>query len=146
MINLNKALIAGNLTKKPTEAKTNSGITVTNFSVATNKNYTDKDGNKKSETEYHDIVFFGKTAENIVKYLDKGSHVLVEGEIKTRSWEGDDGKKRYRTEIIGNNIQFGARSDSKGSSQEFNEDDYAGGEEVDINLEEDDIDIEEIDF
>ncbi len=125
MINLNKIIVCGNLTADPEKKVTESGTTITTFSIATNRHYT-KDGQKQQETEYHDIVFFGKQAENIVKYLSKGSQALVEGRLQTRSWEGKDGKKNYRTEIVGQNVQFGSRKESK-------DNEYAGSDD-DINL------------
>lgn len=107
---LNKALIIGNLTQDPELKSLPSGTAVCNFSLATNRNYTDKEGNKKEDTNYHNIVVFGRQAETTSQYLSKGSMALVEGRIQTRSWEGDDGQRRYRTEIVANRVQFGPRS------------------------------------
>lgn len=97
---LNKVLIIGNLGDKP---KLTSGAA--NFSVATSENWTDKNGEKKVRTEWCNVVCFGKQAENCEKYLDKGSKVLVEGKLRTDSYE-KDGIKRYITKINALNVQF----------------------------------------
>lgn len=103
---MNKAMILGRI-GTDLELKTiGSGQNVVNFSVATNKRWTNKDGEKQERTEWHSIVFWGKQADVIAKYFNKGDLILVEGEIQTRSWEGDDGVKRYKTEINGNSFYF----------------------------------------
>ncbi len=112
---LNKALIVGNLTRDPEMRSMPGGDKVTNFSVATNRVWYDKDKQKKEATDYHNIVVFGRPAETSAQYLKKGSSVLVEGRMQTRSWDGDDGKKQYKTEIIADRVQFGTRI-SDGSS------------------------------
>lgn len=109
---LNKSFILGNLTRDPELKKLNSGTAVCSFSVATNKVYRDKDGNKKESTDYHNIVVFGKMAENTAMYMRKGSQVLIEGRIQTRSWEDKDGNKKYRTEIVADQVQFGNKPKS----------------------------------
>ncbi|MDQ5957507.1 MAG: single-strand DNA-binding protein [Patescibacteria group bacterium] len=112
---LNKALIAGNLTRDPEMKSLPSGSKVTTFSVATNRVYKDANGQKKEETEYHNIVVFGRQAETSAEYLKKGQQVMIEGRIVTRSWEdANGGGKKYRTEIIADGVQFGSRSGSTG--------------------------------
>lgn len=106
---INSVTIYGNLTRDVELKALPSGIQVANFGVATNRNYKDKDGNKKEEVEFHNLVAFGRTAEVIAQYMKKGSAIYVEGRLQTRSWE-KDGQKFYRTEIVVNNFQFGARS------------------------------------
>lgn len=108
---LNKALIIGNLTRDPELKSLPSGTQVATFSVATNRVWKDKDGAKKEDTDYHNIVVFGRQGETAAQYLKKGSSVLIEGRIQTRSWEGQDGVKKYRTEIIADRVQFGPRRD-----------------------------------
>lgn len=115
---LNKAIIIGNLTRDPEQKSLPSGIAVTSFSVATNRVWKDKEGNKQENTDYHNIVVFGRQAENSAKYLTKGASVLVEGRMQTRSWDGPDGKKNYRTEIIADTIQFGPRTTGNTVSQQ----------------------------
>lgn len=113
---LNQATVAGNLTRDPEMKALPSGMNVTNFSVATNRVYKDKDGNKQESVDYHNIVFFGKQAETINQYFKKGMPIYVEGRMQTRSWE-KDGQKQYRTEVIGNSFQFvGRKSDGDSSS------------------------------
>ncbi len=110
---LNKAMIYGNLTRDPEMKALPSGIQVASFSLATNRVYNDRDGKRQEQVDYHNIVFFGKQAETISKYLKKGSGVYVEGRMQTRSWD-KDGVKQYRTEIIGDRFQFGPRTDGGG--------------------------------
>ncbi len=150
-MNFNKAIIAGNLTDDPDKRVTDSGTTVVNFSVATNRYYSNKAGERQQETEYHDVVFFGKTAENIAKYLSKGSSVLLEGRIQTRSWEGKDGNKRYNTEIVGQMIQFGPRENNNGGgrpapAKNNNQNKKKADEEIPVIEEDEDIDVEDIPF
>lgn len=114
---LNKAMVYGNLTRDPEMKSLPSGIQVTSFSVATNRVYNDRDGKRQEQADYHNIVFFGKQAETISKWLKKGSGVYVEGRLQTRSWD-KDGVKQYRTEIIGDRFQFGPKSDGGGGGSQ----------------------------
>jgi len=107
---LNKALVIGNLTRDPELKSLPSGIQVASFSVATNRVWKDKNGAKQESVDYHNIVVFGRQAEIVSQFLRKGSSVLVEGRMQTRSWDSPDGKKNYRTEIVGDRVQFGPRS------------------------------------
>ncbi len=109
---LNKAIIIGNLTRDPELKSLPSGIKVTSFSLATNRVWKDKDGNKQESADYHNIVVFGRQAETTAQYLKKGSSALVEGRMQTRSWEAD-GVKKYRTEIVADRVQFGPRRDGQ---------------------------------
>lgn len=113
---LNKAIIIGNLTRDPEQKALPSGMAVTTFSVATNRVWKDKEGNKQESVDYHNMVVFGRQAETTAQYLKKGSSVLIEGRIQTRSWDGQDGKKQYRTEIVADRVQFGPRRDGEGFS------------------------------
>lgn len=106
---LNKAFIIGNLTRDPELKALPSGTKVCSFSLATNRSYKDKDGNRQESVEYHNIAAFGRTGELVAQYLKKGSQAYVEGRLQTRSWEGKDGEKKYRTEIIADTVQFGNR-------------------------------------
>jgi len=108
---LNKAIIYGNLTRDPEIRSLPSGIQVCSFSLATNRVYKDRDGKKQESVDYHNIVLFGKQAELGGQYLKKGSGVMVEGRLQTRSWD-KDGAKQYRTEIIADRMQFGPRGGS----------------------------------
>lgn len=109
-MNLNRAFILGNLTRNPEAKNLPSGTMVVNFGVATNRFYKDSTGEKKQEAEFHNIVAFGKLADICSRYLAKGSMVLIEGRLKTRSWQDQTGNKHYRTEIIANNIQLAPKS------------------------------------
>ena len=115
-MNFNKAIILGNVTKDPELKTLPSGITVVNFGVATNRFYTDKSGAKQQSAEFHNIVAFGKLADICSRYLNKGKLLLVEGRIQTRSWQAQDGSKRYRTEIIMENMQLGPKGGASGNA------------------------------
>jgi len=104
MMNLNKAMIIGNLTKDPEVRTTPQGQSVASFSVATNQTWTDANGQKQERAEFHNIVAWRKLAEIAGQYLKKGARVYVEGRIQTRSWDGQDGNKRYMTEIVAESL------------------------------------------
>ncbi len=106
---LNKAIVIGNLTRDPELRSLPSGVKVCSFAVATNRVWKDKNGAKQEDTQYHNVVVFGTQAENVGQYLHKGNSVLVEGRMQTRSWDGQDGKKQYRTEIVAERVQFGPK-------------------------------------
>lgn len=103
-MNLNKAMIIGNITRDPEVRTTPQGTSVCNFSVATNLIWTDASGQRQEKAEFHNIVAWRKLAEICGQYLRKGSKVYIEGRLQTREWEGQDGIKRYRTEIIAENM------------------------------------------
>ena len=101
MSSLNKASIIGNLGRDPEVRHTQSGDTVANLSVATSEKWTDRSsGERRERTEWHRVVVWGKLAEIAEKYLRKGSKVYLEGQIRTRKWQDNDGKDRYTTEIV----------------------------------------------
>ncbi|MEK7185253.1 MAG: single-stranded DNA-binding protein [Patescibacteria group bacterium] len=112
----NKAIIIGNLTRDPEVKSLPSAIQVASFSVATNRVWKDKNGAKQESVDYHNVVVFGRQAEIVGQYLKKGSSALVEGRMQTRSWDAQDGTKKYRTEIVADRIQFGPRRDSSAGS------------------------------
>lgn len=114
---INKAIIYGNLTRDPELKSLPSGAQVCEFGVATNRVWKDKNGVRQESVDYHNIVVFGRQAELIKQYLYKGSGVFLEGRIQTRSWDAQDGTKKYRTEIVADRIQFGPKSPSTGSGQ-----------------------------
>lgn len=114
-MNVNQAQILGRVTRDPEMKQLPSGAMVANFSIATNKFWKDKEGQKQESTEFHNIVFFGKTAEVAGNYVKKGSLLFVQGRLQTRSWEDKEtGKKMYRTEIIGDMLQLPPKSMSGG--------------------------------
>ena len=106
---LNKALLYGNLTRDPELRALPSGQQVATFGLATNRSFRNKEGQQQEQTEFHNIVAFGRTAEVMGQYLKKGRPVFVEGRIQTRSWEAE-GQKKYRTEIVVDNFQFGPQA------------------------------------
>lgn len=115
---LNKAIVIGNLTRDPEIRSLPSGIKVCSFSLATNRVWKDKDGSRQESTDYHNIVVFGRQAETVAQYMKKGSSMLVEGRMQTRSWEDKtSGEKKYRTEIVADRTQFGPKGNSSGVSQ-----------------------------
>lgn len=103
-MSLNKALLIGNLTRDPESRTTPNGQVVTTFSVATSRVWTNQSGERQEKSDFHNIVTWGKLAEIVSKYLAKGRRVYVEGRLQTRDWEGQDGVKRYRTEIVADNV------------------------------------------
>jgi single-strand DNA-binding protein len=103
-MNLNRAMIIGNLTRDPELRTTPSGQNVSNFSVATSSQWTDATGKKQERVEYHNIVAWGKLADICRQYLGKGRKVYIEGRLQTRDWEAQDGSKKTRTEIIAENM------------------------------------------
>lgn len=103
-MNLNRAMIIGNCTRDPEGRTTPSGQNVCNFGVATSSQWTDSQGQKQERTEYHNIVAWGKLADICTQYLAKGRKVYVEGRLQTREWEGQDGAKKQRTEIVAENM------------------------------------------
>lgn len=104
MLNLNKAMIIGNATRDAELRTTPNGKSVASFAVATNRRYTDASGEKREEVQFHEVVAWGKLGEIAQMIVKKGSKVYVEGRLQTRNWEGQDGAKRERTEIIADNI------------------------------------------
>ncbi|MEK7142823.1 MAG: single-stranded DNA-binding protein [Patescibacteria group bacterium] len=104
MFSLNRAQIVGHLTRDPEMRYTPNGQAVCSFGVATNRRWRDKDGNLQEQTEFHNVVAWRKLAEIVAQILKKGARVYVEGRLQTRSWEGQDGNKRNRTEIVMENF------------------------------------------
>lgn len=106
MINLNKTLHAGNLTRDPELRDTKSGTKVASIAIAINRQWKDKDGNQQQETEFQDITAYGKQAETISQYFKKGDPIFVEGRLKTEKWEDKDGNPRSKKIIILENFKF----------------------------------------
>lgn len=109
-MNLNKAQIIGRITQDLELKSTPTGKEVLSFSVATNRQWKDQEGNKQEETEFHNVVAWGKQAETVAKYFIKGQEIYVEGRLSTRTWEDkQSGKKMYRTEIVMEKFEFGQK-------------------------------------
>lgn len=113
---VNKVILIGNLGSDPELKYTPSGAAVTNFNVATNEVWNDKDGNKQERTEWHRVVLWRKLAEIAGEYLKKGSKIYLEGRLQTRSWEDKDGVKRYTTEVVADNMTMLDAKGEGGSS------------------------------
>lgn len=143
---LNKAIIIGNLTRDPELKSLPTGTKVCSFSLATNRVWKDKSGVRQESADYHNVVVFGRQAETVAQYMKKGSSMLVEGRIQTRSWEDKTtGEKKYRTEIVADRTQFGPKSSGAGNAGGSKP--SAGPEEVDsIEYPEEDINPEDIPF
>lgn len=149
-MNLNKAIIIGRVTRDPELRTTPAGQSVCSFGVATNRVWTDRDtGEKQEKTEFHNVVIWRRLADIACQYLTKGSLIMIEGRIETRSWEDQQGNKRYRTEIIAENMQLGPRAASSGtvgktqSAEETISDEDSGEEKP---QKEEEIDVKDIPF
>ncbi len=131
-MNLNKVFILGNVTSDPATKALPSGLSVASFSIATNRFFTDKQGQKQQQAEFHNIVAFGKLADTISSYLTKGSLVLIEGRIQTRSWQDATGIKKYRTEVIAERIQLGPRGNKTQAESPKEDIPIIDEEEIDV--------------
>lgn len=119
MAGVNKVILVGNLGKDPEVRHLENGRAVANFSLATSETYKNKQGERVTNTEWHNIVLWSPIAEIAEKFLKKGNQVYIEGKLTSRSWDDQDGNKRYTTEVVGNNLTLlGTKSDgeSGGSS------------------------------
>ncbi len=117
-MSINKVILIGRLGQDPELKYTASGTAVTNFSMATSESWSDKSGQRQERTEWHRIVVWGKLAELCQQYLSKGRQAFIEGALQTRSWEDQNGQKRYTTEIVARNVQFlGGQASASGGSR-----------------------------
>ena len=116
MAGVNKVILIGNLGKDPEVRYLDSGVAVANFSLATTESYKNKEGERVSQTEWHNVVLWRGLAEIAEKYLKKGNSVYIEGKIKNRKWEDKDGNTRYTTEILADNMTMLGKKDA-GSSE-----------------------------
>ncbi len=138
---MNKVVILGNLTHDPEFRWLPSGVPVANFSVATNRRWNDRNGERQEEVEFHSVSVFGKQAQPCADYLKKGQQALVEGRLHTRSWEDDNGVKHYRKDIIAERVQFGPKrqADTMEASYGADADESDRGEGAALENSEDDI-------
>lgn len=124
-MSINKVILIGRLGQEPELKYTPSGTSVCNFSLATTESWSDKAGQRQERTEWHRVVVWGKLAELCNQYLAKGRQCFVEGALQTRSWDGQDGSKRYTTEIVAKNVQFlGGPSANAGQGPEAPQHEY----------------------
>jgi len=144
---INKAFIYGNLTRDPELKALPSGMQVCSFSLATNRVYKDRDGNRQEASDYHNVVVFGRQAETSAQYLKKGAGAFVEGRMQTRSWD-KDGQKQYRTEIVADRVQFGPRGGEGGGAPRDQKNAAPAPQQNDAPLDypEEDINPEDIPF
>ncbi|PKQ65673.1 single-stranded DNA-binding protein [Labilibaculum filiforme] len=117
-MSVNKVILVGNVGKDPEVKYLDNGVAVCNFSLATSETYNNKNGEKVTQTEWHNIVFWRKLAEIAETYVKKGMQIYVEGQLRTRNWEDKDGVKRYTTEIFGTSMQMlGRKADNNSEPQ-----------------------------
>lgn len=150
-MDLNKAQIIGRLTQDIELRTTPNWQSVASFSVATNRNWTDGSGIKQEQAEYHNIVLWGKLAEIASQYLSKGRRLYIEWRLQTRSWEAQDGTKRYRTEIVGENMimldgNSGVSDDAMGSTPSRSAGNDSAAVKKTAPKQEEEISIEDIPF
>ncbi|MDC3152906.1 single-stranded DNA-binding protein [SAR86 cluster bacterium] len=136
---VNKVILVGNLGQKPEMRYTATQSAVANLSIATTESWKDKEsGEMRDKTEWHRVVYFGKLAEIVEKYLDKGSSVYIEGKLQTRKWQDKSGADRWTTEIVGNELtMLGSRSSNNAQAQTESETPFS--DESSSELTDDDI-------
>ncbi len=140
MASLNRVVLIGNLTRDPEMRSTPSGASVSNFGLAVNRRWTNRQGERVDQVDYFNIVVWAKLAELCTDYLSKGSPVAVEGRVQSRSWETDDGQKRSKVDVVAENVQFLGRTTAKEKIDDFSDSDAVPSKEVqpeEPNLEED---------
>ena len=152
-MDLNKVMIIGNVTRDPEVKTTPSGQNVANFSVATNLVWTDQSGTKQEKAEFHNIVAWRKLADICGQYLKKGSKIYLEGRLQTRSWDDQNGVKKYRTEIIADNmIMLDKAGASRTNEQSITNDNFAQPEPINnqptpsLPEDEEEINVDDIPF
>ena len=150
---LNKVFIIGNLTRDPELKAIPSGIKVCSFSVATNRVWKDKNGARQEAADYHNVVVFGRQAETVAQYMKKGSQVMIEGRMQTRSWDdAATNTKKYRTEVIADRVQFGSNTGAPKTGGSFDQSPKSNGEDKEesqldtIEYPEEQINTEDIPF
>ena len=144
-MNLNKVFIIGRLTVDPQLRATTGGQQVATLGIATNRTWMDKSGQKQEQVEFHNVVVWGKQAESVSQYLNKGSLLLVEGRLQTRSWQDKQGQQRKTTEIIADRVQFGPRQQG-GSRPDSQNQPSAKNEIPTIDITEGETEIKESDL
>lgn len=152
----NQVILIGNLARDPELRNTTSGQNVASFAVATNRVWTNQQGETQEQADFHNIVAWGKLAELSDQYLSKGRKVMIVGRLQTRSWDGEDGKKNYKTEVVANEVNFLDRpgdeggdagtAEPSGSPKATKSKESKGKDEVSIADSDDDVDLSEIPF
>lgn len=144
-MNFNKVILLGRVASNIEMRSTTTGQSVCTFRLATNRIWRDKAGERKEDSQFHNIVLWGKQAENASQFMTKGSLVLIEGRLQNRSWEDKTGNKRYTTEIIGENFQLGPKGGEKMPPKEQNKE-TNDDEDIPVIEDGDEIDIKDIPF
>lgn len=145
-MNLNKVFLMGRLTADPQLRSTQTGTAVATFSVATNRVWVSKTGEKKEDVQFHNVVVWGRQAEVVSRFLKRGGLVMVEGRLQTRSWQDKEGQNRRTTEVICERIQLGPRTSPAPVSKEENFNQEVQEELPEINIDEGEIKPENIPF
>ncbi len=146
-MDLNKAMIIGRLTRDPELRNTPNGKAVATIGLATSRVWVDANSQKQKQTEFHNVVMWGKLAEIVNQYLRKGAKIYVEGRLQTREWTGQDGVKRYRTEIVGDNmIMLDSKGAATGAAPMSASSDAASMPEAPQEVIEEEIKVEDIPF
>lgn len=148
-MNVNKVFLVGRLTDAPDLRRTTAGQSVCTIRMATNRVWTDKTGQKREEAEYHTVVLWSRLADIASQYLQKGAMAFIEGRLRTRSWQDAQGVKKYRTEIIAENLQLGPKSQAGGAplaSPPSQEEAKVPPEEIPIIEEDEEINVKDIPF
>jgi len=148
-MNINLVQVCGRLTKTPESRTTQGGLIVLSFSVATNRSWKDKQGQKQEETEFHNVTAFGRTAEVITEYFKKGDEIYIIGRLKTSSWEDKKtGQKRYKTDIIAERFEFGQKSRANQGEQTEPQKTVAPvtNDEIPVVDEDEEVDVSKIPF
>lgn len=147
-MNFNRVILIGRLTREPELKSLPSGYSVCSFGLATNRVFTDKTGQKQEQTEFHNIVLFGRLAEIASRYLNKGSLTMIEGRLRTRNWQDSQGNQHSRTEIMAERMQLGPKFAKRTNSSEIqNKPEFPPQEEIPVIEEnEEEIDVRDIPF
>ncbi len=159
-MNVNKVILVGRLTRDPEVRNTKTGQSVTSVSLATNRFWKDKNGQKQNQTEYHNVVLWGRLAEIAGQYLTKGQEAYIEGRLQTRKYTAKDGMERRATEVVAENMQLGSRPQGSPAPQSFNNPASASNQNnnasakapeeqiptIDLDKEEEEIKIEDVPF
>jgi single-strand DNA-binding protein len=140
-MNFNKVILVGRLTRDPESRALPSGQSVTSFGMATDRFYSDKSGQRQQQTDFHNIVLFGKLADIASQYLNKGSLVMIEGRLRTRSWKDSAGNNRSRIEVVAERLQLGPKSASRQAPQSQSQE--PAQEDIPV-IEEEEIDVKDI--
>lgn len=126
---MNRVILTGFVGRDPELKYTPQGSAIANYSLATDESYKDKQGKKVDKTEWHRVTVFGRAAETVGEYVKKGTQLLVEGKLQTRSWDTDSGEKRYMTEIVQQRMEFLGKKSDNGGGNNQSQSNTSGGDQ-----------------